>query len=242
MKGSAWTYDEANIQYWIPGNSYNFTAVVDGNASGATSVGVDEYLMPTSITMEDASQQKDVLLAKSKSIHFTEYSTASPVTFAFDHLMSKAKFSVKNSATTDDGYSYKVSGITIKEVALNGVYDIASQTWNEAPTPATYDLLFGNAVTTGSEAGAAAESIGYGQTKESNYERLLIPTFADEGATDITIELTYELFYQDAPVVTETKYLSADVILEAGHAYNFVIDLSNLGKPAELTLTDEGEM
>jgi hypothetical protein len=231
LQGGVWKYDSAHTQYWIQGNTYNFTAVVDGNESGATVVALDSNLMPATIAVEDASQQNDILLAKSPAIQFVPYSTASPVVFAFNHLMSKAKFTVKNSANANDGYSYKVSDITIKSVALNGVYDIASQSWNEASTPATYDLSFGNAVTMGSKDGAQAESIGNDQTKESNFERLLIPTFANQEATSFTIVFSYELYYHDSLVATDTIYLSAEAKLEAGHAYNFVIELSDLDKP-----------
>ncbi|MBO5984157.1 MAG: fimbrillin family protein [Rikenellaceae bacterium] len=235
LQGGVWTYDSSHTQYWIPGNTYCFTAVVDGNQSGATAVALDSNLMPVTVAVEDASQQKDILLAKSPAIQFAAYSTASPVALAFNHLMSKAKFTVKNSATEDDGYSYKVSDITIKSAAQNGVYDIAGQCWNEASTPATYDLSFGNAVTTGTEDGIQAESIGYGQTKESNFERLLIPTFADQEATSFTIVFSYEMYYHGTLVATETTYLSAEAKLETGHAYNFVIELSDLDKPVEVS-------
>ena len=240
LKNGAWKYAEAKIQYWIPGNTYNFTAIVDGNVEDVTSVGSNSDYMPTSITVKDASQQKDVLLAQSNPIVFDGNTAAETVCFTFNHLMSKAKFSVKNTIATDNGYSYKVSGITIKSVAQNGVYNIANQTWGAAQTPGTYDLLFGNAVSTGTAAGANAEEIGYGKTMESNFERLLIPTFANEATTDFTVQLTYELIYKTVSVRSETKTLSASAQLVAGHAYNFVVELGNPGEPIEFTVTDAG--
>ena len=242
LNAGVWSYNEAHTQYWIAGNTYNFTAVADGNVADASSVALDKNLMPTAICVEDASQQRDILLATSEAIHFAEYSTPSPVAFAFNHLMAKAKFTVKNTATEDDGYSYKVSNITIKGTAKSGTYDIASQSWNEATTPATYDLHFGDAVTTGAEDGAEAESIGYGEAKESNFERLLIPTFEGETETSFVIEFSYELYLNDTFVSSETKHLLAEAMLEAGHAYNFVVELSDLGKPVEVLPDEQGKM
>ena len=52
---NGWTYDANYTQYWIPGFTYNFTAVVDGD------VDVDAtYGMPVTIST-DMTEQNDVL-------------------------------------------------------------------------------------------------------------------------------------------------------------------------------------
>ena len=86
--GSAWTYSP--VQYWIPGNKYNFTAIADGNedtTSGtqtATRVNLGANDMPVSITVHDAAQQKDVLIAISEPNIEGKYSANEKVAFAFD--------------------------------------------------------------------------------------------------------------------------------------------------------------
>lgn len=239
LNSGLWKYDEAKTQYWIPGNSYNFAAIVDGNISDVTEVVTDANFMPTKINVYDASQQKDILYA-ANNVGLYNGGAVSPVAFTFDHLLSKAKFTVKNTIETNSGYSYKVSNITITGAIANGVYDIASQTWSAADEPETYNLSFGNAVTTATEAGAAADFIGFGQSKESNFERLIVPTFAedDDQKTTVKVSFTREYFYNEVSIRSEVNTLSVDVQLLAGRAYNFVVKLGNPGEPIEFTVNE----
>lgn len=223
--GTNWTYDASNTQYWIPGNTYNFRAVVDGNITNVTTVSQDENGMPTAINLHDASAQKDILYAAVSPIPYTG-GQPNPVSFIFDHLMSKAKFTVKNTITTDNGYNYQVSNITIKDTEKNGVYTIGTG-WKAAETPSFYDLSFGNAVTIGTDQAAEAISIGYNGSAESNYERLLIP-----GEKSLTINFDYLLLKDGKTIDTQNKNVYANTLtLEAGKAYNFVIKLGNPGEP-----------
>ena len=231
-----WKYDEANTQYWIPGNTYNFTAIVGGNIENVTSVEAENASngMPTAINLSDASKQNDILLATlEEPIVYT--SGAKTVEFTFKHILAKAKFTVKNAITTNNGYSYKVSDVQITGAAKNGVYTIATG-WKAASTPATYNVNFGNIVETAEETGATASDIAYGVSYESNWERLLIPT---SGAT-INVSFKQELFKSN--VLIETKETvtaqATNVTLEEGHAYNFYIELGNPGEPIKFSVTD----
>ena len=237
-KSGTWTLDGA-AQYWIPGNTYNFWGIADGNVQGATSVDAGEKnCVPQTITV-DASQQKDVLLATRT---FENYQTTdgTVVEFTFRHLMAKAKFTVKNTVDTDNGYNYVVSGIQIT-TDKNGIYDVASGKWSPATTPATYPLSFGNAVTEGTPAGAAAVAIGFDSKAESNFDRLLIPNehFA-EGSKKLTVTFTCQTRIGETVLRTETKTVTTekDVVLVQGHAYNFIISLSNPGEKIQFTVTE----
>ena len=240
--GDTWKYDAANTQYWIPGNTYNFVAIADGNADDeATLVSTGNYGMPTAIELLDATMQHDVLYAEQKNITDTK-GFPSSVEFTFNHIMAKAKVTVKNTIETNSGYSYKVSGITLNDTAKNGVYDIANGTWSKASTPADYDPSFGNAVATPTEAGAAADFIGFNKSLESNFERLIVPTFDGEDTTEIKITFTRDYYYSsdggtnNVLVRSETNTVSAKKKIEAGHAYNFVIKLGNPGEPIKFTV------
>ena len=240
--GSEWTYT-CPTQYWIPGNTYNFWGIADGNVQGATSVDAGEKnCVPQTITV-DASQQKDVLLATRT---FKNYQTTdgTVVEFTFRHLMAKAKFTVKNTVSTDNGYNYVVSGIQIT-TDKNGIYDVASGKWSPATTPATYPLSFGNAVTEGvpateeNPAGAAAVAIGFNSKAESNFDRLLIPNehFAED-SKKLTVKFYCEL-YKGGTLIHEgerTVTTEKDVVLVQGHAYNFIISLSNPGEKIQFTV------
>lgn len=238
LKNGAWEYTP--IQYWIPGNKYNFTAIADGNIEGATSTTTDNYNMPTSITVADASQQKDILLAKSEQDIVGLASGNNKVAFTFDHLMSKAKFTVQNSITTEK-YTYMVTDVKITNAASSATYDLATKGWGASSE--TYELAFGDVVTTSSENGTTAvwsnDAIApQGGSKESNFERLLIPTLAGEDTTAVTVSFDCELFYDGVSISkTNDKTATATVKLEPGHAYNFKIVLSAPGEPIQFTVT-----
>ena len=236
LENDAWEYTP--IQYWIPGNKYNFTAIADGNIEGATSVNTWTNSMPTSITVADASKQKDILLASASNIE-GKASGNEKVAFTFDHLMSKAKFTVQNSITTDK-YTYMVTDVKITNAAKSATYDLASG-WGAST--GTYPLAFGDVVTASTESGTVAswanDAIApKGGSKESNFERLLIPTQAGENTTTVNVSFDCELFYDGVSISkTNDKTATATVKLEPGHAYNFKIVLSAPGEPIQFTVT-----
>ena len=227
-----WTYT-CPTQYWVPGNTYNFWAITDGNVEGATSVVTESYV-PTEIHVLDASKQNDVLLAtRTYEDYQTDHGTT--VAFTLHHLLAKAKFTVKNTIKTNSGYSYKVSNLTIKGVEKNGVYDITNKAWSVAETPATYDLPFGNAVTTGTDTGADADYIEFDGRKESNYERLLIPS-----NKKLNITFNCEIYKDHILIASEERTVTTTntVNLEPGKAYNLIISLANPGEEIKFTVTE----
>lgn len=246
--GDEWKYDAANTQYWIPGNTYNFVAIADGNtADGATSVSTDDYGMPTAIKLFDATKTHDILYAEQKNITDTN-GFPSSVEFTFNHIMAKAKVTVKNTIETNSGYSYKVSDITLNKTPKSGIYDIATGTWSEADDPVvTYNCRFGNATAAVNAADAPADFIGFNKSLESNFERLIVPTFDDgndatDDVTNISITFTRDYYYSsdggttNVLVRSEQNTVSTKKKIEAGHAYNFVIKLGNPGEPIKFTV------
>lgn len=233
--GTDWTYSPA--QYWIPGNTYNFTAIVDGNVENVTEVNTDnDDGMPVSINLNDASQQKDILYAKADAISDVTTCYNTPVEFTFSHLLAKAKFTVKNSIpSTTTGYTYKVSDVKIINAAKSGVYTIGTG-WSVTTLSETYNLEFGNIVETASDGGAEATAIANTNTSglESNWERLMIPVTN----TAITVSFKSELYINGVLVQTkENETVQAtNVTLDAGHAYNFVISLGAPGNPITFTV------
>lgn len=240
--GNVWGYDEANTQYWIPGNTYSFRAFVDGDEAGATGISTDQYGMPTALTVHDVSAQKDVLFAESMGIEYEAGDNVNPVKFVFEHLMAKAHFTVWNTITTNSGYSYKVKKIVVS-APKTAVYTIGKG-WGEAKY--SCELEFGNITdepihTSESE---DASLIGYQEKKKSAFERLLIPTQVMEPETKSKFNMKFvrELYKRDdmsgkdVLIHSEVVNLTSKANLKAGHAYNFVIKLGNPGEPIEFSV------
>lgn len=228
-----WTYDSAYTQYWIPGNNYAFFAIADGNVANATKVELNDVNMPVEIKVNDASQQRDVLTADASVVNYVKTANGTNVAFTFKHIMSKARFTFKNTIAVNTGYSYKVTNVEILNAPKAGVYTItdgANGTW--AFGNGTYVLAFGDVVANGkaSEFEGAFDLV-YNTSAESNFDRLLIP-----GQQSLEIEFDYQLFKDGKVIDTQTITTRADVELNAGRAYNFVINLREPGDPITFSL------
>ena len=216
-----WSYAVENTQYWIPGNNYSFVGVVDGDVV----VDANAYNMPLTIATS-LSSQKDVLYATQSRSYNGE--TVTPVHFDFEHLLAKVKFTAKNTVTTQ--YSelyYTVESIVITNADNEAVYSIANGTWTPS---STYTAEFG-AVTTSNDAGATASNLAYGQNAESNYELLVLP----QQNKSLKIKVNYTLHKDDWYQTYEKEMTAANLNIEKGRAYNFVLALGNPGASIDFT-------
>lgn len=230
-QGVNWSYDANHTQYWVPGNTYKFRAVADGNVDNVSEVvalETDKY-MATSINLLDASAQKDILVAE-ETVNYV--SGAHTVKFTFEHILAKVKFTIKNTIATNNGYSYKVSNIVINDITKEGTYTF-DKVWTISDSPEIYDLPFGNAVVKGTAEGSEPADIGYNSSAESNYDRLLIPTSNEE--FDITFN--YQLLKDEVVIDAQSKTIqTGGLTLNSGHAYNFIVSLGNPGDPIQFDL------
>ena len=205
-----WSYDAQYNQYWIPGASYKFAAVVD-----ATSVTLGDYDMPSALTYATESQ-KDMLYAEATVANAT--ANQGVVNFTFNHLLSKAQFTVTSNA--QGGYYHSVTGIKVSNFET-GTYTINGGTW--AGTTAK-DIVFG-----------AVEKVTSTDTdgKTNATQMLLIPN-----AETFNVTFTVDLYKNDVKLGTETKTIAVENDLMKGNAYNFTIDCE-VGAPIKFTVTND---
>lgn len=128
--GSAWTLTGAK-QYWIAGADYKFVGVVDGNKTVGetvvTKTNLDAAGLPETInyTVDGATDLLcDVV---------TREDVAAPyqiVAFTYSHLLSKVKFSVKNTTSADAAnYRFKLASAKITKAYESGVYGVDADAW-----------------------------------------------------------------------------------------------------------------
>ena len=234
MKGGAgWYYSDDYTTYWISGNTYTFAAVVAGNEAGETAVAVDANGMPTTITLSDASAQNDILYAEKEPIHYT--GNAEPVRFVFEHLLAKAKVSVRNIIQSTNGGYYVVEDVKLNNAIESATYDIETKSW--ADYNGEYVLEFGHIVAANETTeGANAINLGSNGKGSSNYERLIVP----QAKCPLTISIKYAYYDRNgaehlSPVVKE---ISTEANIEAGKAYNFVLTLAEPGEKIEFEVLD----
>ncbi|MBQ6988987.1 MAG: fimbrillin family protein [Alistipes sp.] len=218
--GVAWTQNGGNTQYWIPGASYVFDAVVD-----ATDVTTNASTgLPTSLKY-NVAEQKDMLHDRVEVPSAAE--NQGVVTFEFTHLLSKVKFTVVNkTAANATNYRYVIKDAKLTTVYTEGNYAVPEATWSNQVD--------------GQYALDAELIVNSNATEYNANEVLLIPGSAvgvsltaelqatADGGTNWTTVATYPK--------TFTAVLGEGNELEANHAYNFILEVS-VGNPIQFTAT-----
>lgn len=241
--GSDYKYDANYTQYWINGNTYNFAAVVDGNT---ITTGTDG--LPTTITY-DATNQKDLLYATAKATGAASGNQA--VGFTFNHLLSKAMFTVVNEMannTANATYFYRVSDVQINNAYKTGTYTVGqTSTWNTVETDNTIVVDFGNVNNADDTSAETATEIGMNSSATSHYQRVLIPAAYSTSTRQLNITCTIETLIKQtgattndvtyAVINTENYNKSIDYTFAPGTAYNFKITLGNPGEAIEFTVS-----
>ena len=218
----SWWYAAGDAQYWIPGASYNFAAIVD-----ATVASDDANGMPLTLTTQadDAMYLKDMLYATATATVNAEGTpSANPVNFNFSHLLSKVKFTVTSNAM--GGYYHTVTGIKVSNFET-GTYTINGGTW----------------------AGVTAKDVDFAQIAEvtsatgakTNAEMLLVPN-----AAAFNVTFTVDLYKGTTKLGTETKTIPVTIKdaqdnvvgLQKGNSYNFTIACS-VGNPIKFGVTND---
>ena len=199
--GNAWAC--SNVQYWVPNANYAFTAVVDGELSGAD---LNEIAY-------EVSSQKDLLLATSiastdNNCAVTGVTDGGLVAFTFDHLLSKAVFNFyTEEAFATDKYTYEISAIQFDDAYAKGVYTIGETTpWAATVTGV---LSFGTAVTLAPSTEEAVEIT-------SEYAKLFIPT-----TETVNVSFTVTTKYEGKAISVKDYDFEVESGFFAGHAYNF---------------------
>lgn len=198
----------ANTQYWVEGGTYNFKAVVGSTIDNNNKIAYDD-------------DTTDILFAKNDTPIVYAKGDPTTVELTFNHILSKAQFTFKNTISNNADYTYKVEDVKISNIYTAGTYDAAAAdgSWTTSGE-ANGSALFGHvsdAIAAGSE---DAIEVGNGASATSNHSLLLIPA----AYTNLTISCTIKTYYDDVLINTEnfSKSNFAHTFVK-GCAYNFVI-------------------
>lgn len=221
---TTWAYPTAYTQYWIPRNTYQFAAAK--NYKGVTLT----HGVPSQFTY-DAASQADLLYAAHTRVGLASDNLA--VAFTFDHLLSKAYFTIKTEAMSGDNanYTYRITNVCINNAVKEATYTVGATTpWAGTANYTAQDPLTFNHVNTGNK--LAAKGV-----YTSDDARLLIPA----SYTDLNITCTIETLYGNSVIDVENYNESISQEFVNGYVYNFVMALGNPGQPIEFTVTEVKE-
>lgn len=221
---SAWGYGTAYTQYWIPGNTYQFAAAKNYGAVRLTDGVPSEFDY-------DATTQLDLLYAADSRVG-QEAGANAKVAFTFDHLLSKAYFTVDTNQMSGDNtsYTYLVKDLRINNAVKEATYTIGTGVWAGTANYSTIDPLTFDNVNAGNKLVAD-------NSYTSDLARLLVPaTYAD-----LNITCTIETLYGDAVIDVQNYNKSIAQEFVKGYVYNFVLALKDPGQPIEFTVTRVNE-
>ena len=218
--GDAWTY--TNLQYWLAGNNYSFAAFagdrdfVEGLPKG---LAMGEEGLGT-ITFTNENGTNDILYAQ----NYVDNAAAdqAPVSFQFDHLLSKVRFTFANGFANDNNKivvkNIKMTSAEVAQLNLNTnsfvPVDDAKYVWENHV--GTKTLEFGHM--------AAGEKVARGDNAISDEDRLVIPAGANY---EYTVTFDVEVYNGEQCGLQKSMEVKVSgVELVAGHSYNFVATIN----------------
>ena len=213
--GSSWTY--VNTQYWAPGHTYYFAALSNHKNAEVTATGTNKLGLGTvKYTVTDGAE--DLLYAAAGPIDApaANATTVDPVKFAFNHMLSKVKFTFKN------GFTNSLATIDVKNIEMvvpaTATIDLDVADWWSTNCwtgyTGTKTVAFGDA--------CAMTAIGVSQ--ECDNERIILPADATQ-SYEVTFDVV--LYQGEVAAYTGTKTVKIEgVALEMGKAYNFTAELN----------------
>ena len=220
---AAWGYGATYTQYWIPGNTYQFVAAKNYETVTLTD-GV-----PSQFTY-DAADQLDLIYAADTRVGM-EAGANAPVAFTFDHLLSKAYFTVDTNAMSgvNANYTYRITNLCINNAVKEATYTVGAATPWAGAENSTYNVEFGTVNWANKLAAAGVYT--------SDYARLLVPA----SYTALNITCTIETLYGDSVIDVQNYEKSIAQEFVKGYVYNFVLALKDPGDPIEFTVTRVNE-
>lgn len=219
-----WTYGAEFTQYWIPGNTYQFVAAK--NYKGVTLTNG----VPSKFTYDAASQADFIYAADTRE---DVAATNAAVAFTFDHLLSKAYFTVDTNQMSGDNanYTYRITNVCINNAVKEATYTVGATTpWAGTANYTAVNPLTFNHVNAG-------EKLAADQTYTSDLARLLVPA----SYTDLNITCTIETLYGESVIDVQDYDKTIAQEFVKGYVYNFVLALKDPGQPIEFTVTRVNE-
>ena len=218
-----WAYAEEYTQYWIPDNTYQFVAAKN----------YDNVALVNGIPATfdyDAAGQLDLIYA-ADTRKGMEAGANAKVAFTFDHLLSKAYFTVNTEAMSgaNANYTYRITNVRINNAVKEASYDVATEAWNGVSNyVVTFDDVNG------------ANKLAANEIHTSDLARLLVPA-KYEDSNKLNITCTIETLYGDAVIDVQNYEKSIAQEFVKGYVYNFVLALKDPGQPIEFTVTRVNE-
>ena len=237
--GDVWGY--TNTQHWVPGNSYNFTAIAPFEGrhwTYATGTQAQNGVINFKNNLENAAGEQDLVFAYAERANVA--AGAQPkVGLTFSHLLSKVAFKFTNGYAANDNMTLEVYGIKINNAVAEAkvaVENGAVKEWEQTST-ATFERTFGKQAAEAEGAGILAATDAY--TTEHHY---LLPI-----AQQYSITFTIDLYQAGVKVGQYEHTITPEIAFAKGGNYciSATLNETNTGasafEPIEFTVEGVNE-
>ena len=224
VTGSQGNFTYVNEQYWYAGHTYHFSALAPMDSEDATvtppATGESVYGL-SKVNFDNKAGDVDLLYATYErnipaGADLSQY--AGKVDFTFYHLLSKVKFSFKNTYTNPnihfEVYDIQMTAPKVGNINLNNDDWAKNSKWELVGTDKT-TLAFGT-----------TDDIAQGKEQECATERLTIPATASQEYL-----VTFKVDLSNGDVKVHEKPYNHDITLtgvdfEIGKAYDLYAELN----------------
>lgn len=231
----AWSY--GNTQYWVAGNTYNFTAFAPAAEAKWKYTPANGTAQNGEIYFDNAAAaaNQDLVFAYANR-EVTEAYTSTPesVKFTFGHMLSRVRFSFTNGFQSNGNIKLAVSNVHITDAYANGTLEVEdgapAAAW--APANKTLDVVFGDAAATIIEG-----------AKQSTEHFYLIPN-AESATYTVTFDVT--LYQAGVEIDTYSHEVELTCAMNRGMSYDIKTTLTpentsdddSVIYPIEFTVTE----
>ena len=246
VEGPDWTYE--GTQYWIDDADYTFHAVApltSGNWTNAVATTEGVSLTFNNTIANGAFKGENDLLYATNDYgvyNYVEDTAVGKVGFNFRHVLSKVKFSFKNT------YNASNTKLAVKNIFIKNAYETANvaltannTVWSGHINP-TLELQFLSAGTTQSGGKVVPTKLALNEESESFYELLIIPgavpTFVNadgETVTGYKVVFAVDVYVNDTLVKTYNHEVAANFTPVAGYSYDLKAEISHENLDPEQT-------
>ena len=221
--GNAYSYSPA--QYWIADAQYDFVAIAPYQENGDGKTPTWTYATTTEDDAKNgtltfynnrAAANQDLLFASETAVKTHTSITSKPeaVSFTFNHLLSRVKFTFVNGFASGSNITLKVTDVKITNAHKTGTIAVTNgavaNTWTAADN--TLEVAFG---------AAGADFLAEEGGKASTEHHYLIPA---QASYNITFKV--ELKQANVSLDTYTHNITTTIKLEKGKSYSLSANLA----------------
>ena len=145
VKGSqAGGYTYSSAQYWIANAQYDFVAIAPYTNAKWSYTTTDAKNGTLSFNNENAAANQDLLFASAERTTQDITSKPDAVSFTFNHLLSRVKFTFVNGFASGSNITLKITDVHITDTYKSGTIDVANgevaNTWTAADNTLNVDF------------------------------------------------------------------------------------------------------